>query len=104
MARSFHTGIVRRRVFPFICLEDGEMVEINKPLMREDKEIGKVIKYDPVKKNGLVLLNYLDIEPFEELRIDSPCKVVLLNPLHDQINKYLDDVRLRQKSQEKLEE
>lgn len=55
-------------MFPFVLREESKAgdFEVGKSFVMRDKEIGKVVKFNKSNGIGLALINYLDLEPFEQ--------------------------------------
>lgn len=59
VARAYYTGIVRRRVFPFV-VENGAVIPPGETLYGENKvELGKVVESG--EGYGTILSNYLPL-------------------------------------------
>ena len=97
-------------MFPFIVSggggkkEVGEVLGKGKSLFKGEVEIGKVVGYDGERGIGLALVNYLQEEFVgDEMRVDGPVEIVVLNPLRGQIEGYMKELREKQRKERQME-
>lgn len=58
LSRAYYTGVVRRRVFPFIIFDNSFHIAENEVLKQPDgEELGTVLAYN--NGSGLMLTSYL---------------------------------------------
>lgn len=89
ISRSYHTGIVRRRVFPFYLSNEKATLPLNSIIKTlAGKELGKVVHSDG--NTGLVLLDYLTISDMADLEFTSPEAGEIMSPYQSEVSKYLE--------------
>lgn len=97
ISRSYHTGIVRRRVFPFYLSDEKSSIPVNSVLKTEDgKELGKVVLSDG--NVGLVLLEYLGMNDFAGPKFVDPQPGQVLSPYYSEVVKYLEEIKKKQEN------
>lgn len=100
ISRGFLTGIIRKRLFPFVLDEQHVKVafdEGNSTIKLENgEELGRIVTLH--EGSGLALINYLPlVERQWPIPFVSPFRGHLMCPFGDKLKRYVSDMKGKQK-------
>ncbi|CAD8063796.1 unnamed protein product [Paramecium sonneborni] len=94
-ARSYHTGVIRKRLLPFKIVSNDNTGNLQDLIISHDsQEVGKVVKN--INNFGIANINYLDINLEKEYQVgDKILSLILQDKLRSNLIKYIELIQSR---------
>lgn len=82
VSRAYHTGVVRKRIFPFVLKDKTSTIPVDSVLKAADgRTLGKVVHSD--SSIGLGLIDYLSMVDLSDLQFVEPQEGMIMSPYQE---------------------